>query len=281
MAKKIGIIVVLVIFSGALFILELTARKTSNGNSAKLKQLKAAKQANPRINWVAIGAVVTAIGIVFATFLSARALSISSRTLNEMQLQRLMAYRPHIVLSPIHVGTAWGDFDYYDFIEHLDFFNVIGISMETLNIGTGTAKNIRISFDMEVLYEWIYIIQKHRPDSEYSLYISYNNRRYMVIDGQEMINSHMSQSSVSLSPNTNETLELFLPIDIPIILTRIFKYGLSNDFYNANLPIRILIEFEDIQGKSYQQEILLAIQPRWLASTTDGGFASYFLRIIN
>lgn len=221
---------------------------------------------------------VVAIATILATVAALVAVSIANDTLKEMQIERDHSYQPCLVFEDKQIDITWGDQDVLaqknPMVSPDETENPLGIKIKALNIGVGVAKNIKILFKMDTLDKWITLLQKERPEKEYSHRISSEGLE-VILDGKKTTYStHVQSTKLYLLPNAEESFEVILPIEYSSVIHKIYEeFQIGRDDL---APIETVIEFEDIQGKSYSQDVSFAVQTLFLTSDgKENGYASY------
>ena len=217
-------------------------------------------------------------------------------TLQEMQIDRDNAYRPFIVIENtiIEIGeiretntpfTTNADSissekplvknigNYKD-----DFDKQYAVKAKCLNIGVGTAKNVRFIIDHDtVINKWTSILNS---GIAYYSKKTYEVRRYKSIffiweyewenkkpnsyKTSEMIfsdtrNGAPDNFQLFMLPNAEGETTFVLPGYVCTLLNLLYSADMSREPLLDN-PLSIVIEFEDVQGKKYTNKYVVSFE---------------------
>jgi len=219
-----------------------------------------------------------ALATILATVVALVAVTVARDTLSEMQVERDRAYQPFIVFEDKQVDITWGDQEELEGknpMANPDMQeNLFAINIKAFNIGVGVAKNINISFPMDTLDKWILLLQRERPEKDYS-YIIDGGILYVTLDGKwSGYTRHIPTKKLYLLPNAEESFDVFLPLEYSQVIRKVFEeFQIGRDDL---VPIEAIVRYEDIQGKKYSQEVSFDVRTLFLTSDGEGnGYASY------
>ncbi len=195
-------------------------------------------------------------------------------TLNEMRTQRDNTYMPDVVVETKQMFVYWGVKSPYivddPSLPIEDNTKITHIKMELLNIGVGTAKEIKFTLNNEGIEKWITLLKEKNPKKEYS----YNDEEGIInlnIDGRKIgFGKDYKFEKLFLLPNANESFSFYLPLIYPILIQKLYES------YVTIPEIPITIEYSDVQGKQYKKNASLLIESLLLSADSEGnGFAQY------
>jgi hypothetical protein len=161
------------------------------------------------------------------------------------------------------------------------------IRLNCLNIGVGVAKNIRFSFSPLNMERWLSYLKIEFPEKDYDWgYSNGGTTTFSNLDKNGNILVYkLNGAEYGVSKNNVGKFLFFLPeADVSYDLTIPMGYlDVIREIYinektgNINIdPIIINIEYDDVQGRHYEQELCMNINNLILSLESDGfGYATY------
>ncbi len=235
--------------------------------------------------------------IALFTLISVIAVFIS---LHEAKVARNATYKPYIVMNPIDISIKWNTEGYQSWLTEqwsnvgkdptieenedggkltipMTFIMKDAVSEYTVvNIGVGTAKNITFSWDEGNLSRLknalIGIDDKYIDFFEEQDFQDCFQFEYSLLFTNKIQNS----SLMYMLPEATEPWTLFFPTQYRIMIEELIK---QPTFDQESFPLLIMkITYDDIQGKSYEQHVLVRVFRTFYSNKEDGsGEATYQL----
>jgi len=146
------------------------------------------------------------------------------------------------------------------------------------NIGVGTAKMISMKIDSQNIYDLIEVINEVDPTNTINCDTKGKNLELTIDNTTFGLSKSLIIEKAYLSPNSDENYEIFIPDPYALLLHKIFELG--SEGIKKIPEIKITLSYEDIQGKKYEQNITLEIDPPFYYIDEDGnGKASYLFKM--
>lgn len=197
-------------------------------------------------------------------------------TLNEMQIARDNAYRPDLVFESQQVNLTWGNNLKNVFEPDVEKLNPYSIPVKIYNIGVGTAKNVSVKFDLESLDNLAKKIEIVDQNDTFN-YDRAEKRVFLTVDGNKMMDSddYIWEKQFILPDAQKETV-FYLPSCYAILLNRWFT---NVQIGIPNTSIHLIVAYEDIQGKSYNEDIYLDCTMKYYENdSSNNGSSSYSIK---
>jgi hypothetical protein len=207
-----------------------------------------------RCGYVFTKIVIPSISIVLSFIFSFYIVSINYRTLEETQTARNKAYEPDIVMLEQVVEYKWET-------EKKIQYGIAPLSL--YNVGLGVAKDIRITISYESLHKWMEALSKAFPHKEFTF-----NKDVFMVDGyvydtprpynDENFDIDAIEKSSFLVPNAEREYLIAFPRRYTVAINYLITQNRRDIFEND--PIPVTVQFEDIQGISYNRTGRLVIR---------------------
>jgi hypothetical protein len=236
----------------------------------KLKRLKCSISANRiKTAFEILVAISTIVSMVLVFF-----------TLREMQIARDRSYAPKLVIEDKDVSIAWSSSNETDsssmanpYVSDDEMINPLSVRIKCYNIGVGVAQDIQLHFPVNNFENLFNYLETQFPNNDYK-YEQFGNMVWYTIDGVGFgIPATPNFSKVYLLPNAEETFEFGLSFYLDIVREIYVKSGTGV----LGIPnIQLIVSYKDIQGKLYEENILLGIENIIMGSDENGnGYATY------
>jgi len=214
--------------------------------------------------------ILIATATIVAIFAAVQANIISQKTLQTQ-------YEPDIVIETKEINFCWGDES--AILKHvtlsqeqMDNLNSSKITLNSVNIGAGTAKNIKYSINAETIKKWMKYLREVNPTKDFSFNTDLaGDTVFAVMDGNRYtFSTSYDFKKVFLLPNAGETFSFILPMEYFLFIQK----ACETHTY-SNLPdIEMTIEFFDAQGKRYSKDILLFVESQVSVDINGNGYAN-------
>lgn len=219
-------------------------------------------------------------------------------TLNEMRKDRDAAYKPAVLMNAADFQISWdanGEENWlsslpnkldgsYKISEDGSITGTFSLpvnmfpngeleSFTSVNIGIGTARDIRFEWDQNNLRLLIDYLAVCNPSK--SNFCTFDKSVTFSFDGRLIVtNIEHSPHLMYMLPNASETYTLPLPMAYSILIHEIMKCTSLPE----NIHIILYIEYSDIQGKRSKDAIYIAVNRMYFENDVDGsGSAAYQL----
>lgn len=212
-------------------------------------------------------------------------------TLLEMQMERIQAYKPFIVLESGTGGCSFnlneGENAQNQFAVFTTNYSDISLSGDVKipikNIGMGVANKLEMEFtiDFSANSKRFFLFE-----DEYQAFSieSYKNDNKIFVDAKYMTdNTFLNAPDIDLKeeqlyyqsfilPNNQETLYVKLPVDYLAAIRHYMAYTHDIDVP----PLCLTIRYEDIQGVKYSQQFYFTLSARFLLNHNIGEHTLYY-----
>lgn len=224
-------------------------------------------KARRKIRWDVIGGVTTSITAIISVFLAVV-------TVCQMKIDRDTSYRPEILINPVRREFSWdesGNCDWMDAMSNVDLewesekegalhegavTVPIGLILNTVNVGVGTAKHIYFEWHESNIYKLNdYLIQCDESKNDFmkideTVKVNYGNKTFGLNKPSMVVQMYML-------PMANETYDIVFPLAYYLLIQEIIKAGGDAE----EIPYIILTaNYTDIQGKEYTDTFLFAVK---------------------
>ena len=199
-------------------------------------------------------------------------------TLLEMQAERNQIYKPTIILNNKTVCIMTDDYKPKEWEDEMQASlgsiwtqSYQSIETEMVNIGTSTALNIRVLFPASNYTEISKRVLEQGGTLDRDKYAPYS-----IIADEERISAdgELRCSRSYLLANAQESVKIGLP---NLLTPYYYMFFFSGDPDLHNIPaVKVSMEYEDVQGRKYKEEILLKAEILHYEMSSDGGGVVYF-----
>lgn len=212
-------------------------------------------------------------------------------TLLEMQMERVQAYKPFIVLE---TGTGGCTFEINEGSNSQNQFAVFAtnysdaslsgdVKIPIKNIGMGVANKLEMIFtiDFSANTQRFFLFEDEYQSFNLD---DYKDNNEIVVDRRYMeTNTFLSAPDIDVSeeqlhyqsfilPNNQETLYVRLPVDYLVAVRHYMAYS-----HNIDVPpLYLTVKYEDIQGVKYSQKFYLALSARYTINKSTQDYALYY-----
>lgn len=224
-------------------------------------------KAHRKIRWDVIGGVTTSITAIISVFLTVI-------TVYQMKIDRDTSYRPEILINPARREFSWdesGNCDWMDAMSNVDLEREseeegtlhegtvtvpIGVILNTVNVGVGTAKHIYFEWHESNIYKLNdYLLQCDESKNNFmeideAVEVNYGNKTFGL-------NKPSMVAQMYMLPMASETYDIVFPPAYYLLIQEIIKAGGDAE----EIPYIILTaNYTDIQGKEYTDIFLFAVK---------------------
>lgn len=224
-------------------------------------------KAHRKIRWDVIGGVTTSITAIISVFLTVI-------TVYQMKIDRDTSYRPEILINPARREFSWdesGNCDWMDAMSNVDLEREseekgtlhegavavpIGVILNTVNVGGGTAKHIYFEWHESNIYKLNdYLLQCDESKNNFmeideAVEVNYGNKTFGL-------NKPSMVAQMYMLPMASETYNIVFPPAYYLLIQEIIKAGGDAE----EIPYIILTaNYTDIQGKEYTDIFLFAVK---------------------
>ena len=204
-------------------------------------------------------------------------------TLNEMKAERNATYRPDLFVSEAEFAVVW-DESGFQTNDEKELFESISkaIAPTTVinampkirlcNLGVGTAKNIKIDWNIRNNFKEYFDVLKTKDDID--IFLDKNNQLYIKENGiEQSIGTYYNNSYDFLLNSNEEHIDLLFPL---------FFYKLNLELIQRNIKIpniSIKISYVDVQNKDYFENISIGVET-YFGLQNENGSGGYVLNLI-
>jgi len=183
-------------------------------------------------------------------------------TLLEMKIQRNNTYMPQIVAeSNGKLEMSWNSIQDFVFLkEDTNMYNQI--NLDIYNVGVGVARNLKFEWDNDNMIS----LANYINNNSNNFCISINHERIVIktigIESWRLGLERVSRLNF-LAPNIDEPYK----INLPNQYLQCYKIMLMDQLYDYP-PLKLKVSYTDIQGKEYEQILLITIRLDILLSSS-------------
>lgn len=212
-------------------------------------------------------------------------------TLLEMQMERIQAYKPFIVLE---TGTGGCTFTINEESNSQNQFAIFAtnysdaslsgdVKIPIKNIGMGVANKLEMVFTIDFfantqrffLFEdkyYAFNLEDYKDNNEIIVDRRYMETNTFLNDPEIDISEEQLHYQSFILPNNQETLYVKLPVDYLTAIRHYMAYS-----HNIDVPpLYLTIKYEDIQGVKYSQKFYFGLSARYTINNSTKKYELYY-----